>query len=108
MDYLHVGVFTPFPGTEIYTEALENGVYENDYWQDFARNPTTDFTPNYWNQYFSNEQLFYLLNRIYAQFYSRPSYLTRRLLKLRSFSDFTRKAKLGFKLLKSVHSHRPK
>jgi len=106
MDYLHIGIFTPFPGTEIYAEALRDGFYSEDYWCEFAKNPTLDFTPNYWNQNFSNEYLYESLNKVYGQFYGRPSYLFKRMLKLRSPAEFFRKAKLGFKLLRSVHSKR--
>ena len=42
MDYAHIGVFTPYPGTEIYRLALEQGVYERDYWRS-SRGPAPGF-----------------------------------------------------------------
>lgn len=103
MDYVHIGVFTPYPGTEIYAEALSAGFYNNDYWKEFALNPTTDFVPKYWNQYFSDEELLGLMKKAYGQFYGRPSYIFKRLLKLRSMNELFRKGILGFKLLKTVY-----
>lgn len=102
MDYANIGIFTPYPGTEIYQEALESGVYENDYWREFANNPTRDFMPRYWNQYFSDEELLQYMKQAYKHFYTRPGYLLQRIMRLRSFDELKRKAILGIKLLKSV------
>ena len=103
MDYAHISVFTPYPGTRIYLEALETGFYERDYWKEFAENPSPEFSPRYWNQYFSDKELLVLLKKSYARFYSRPSYLVSRLLKTRSLDELSRKMILGFKLLKSTY-----
>ena len=102
MDYAHIGVFTPYPGTQIYNEAISSGFYEKDYWKEFATEPKVGFTPKHWNQYFSNEELLTCLKKSYSRFYGRPSYLFRRLMKIRSFDELIRKAVLGFKLLKST------
>lgn len=106
MDYAHIGIFTPFPGTAIYREALEAGVYDNDYWAAFARNPMEPFSPRYWNQHFSDRELSERLKQAYRCFYGRPSYMLRTLLRTRSLSDVAGKARLGFNLLKSAHSRR--
>ncbi len=103
MDYAHIGIFTPYPGTEIYREALEQGIYATDYWREFACQPTPDFTPRYWNQYFSDADLLQYSKLAYKQFYSRPSYIIQRLFKLRSFDEFVRKTRLGVKLLQSLY-----
>jgi len=102
MDYAHIGIFTPYPGTAVYRQALETGVYDTDHWREFARRPTPDFSPRYWNQTFSDAELFDLLKTAYARFYRRPRYLLRRLLKIRSATELVRKASLGIKLLTQV------
>lgn len=102
MDYAHIAIFTPYPGTQIYREALDSGFYEHDYWKEFALNPKADFSPRYWNQFFSDDELQNYVKKIYAKFYARPSYVLNRLLKIRSLDELARKAGLGFKLLKSV------
>lgn len=103
MDYANIGIFTPYPGTEIYREAIASGQYETDYWREFARNPAQDFKPRYWNQYFSNEKLLEYNKKAYGKFYGRPFYLMSRLLKIRSYEELTKKISLGLKLLKSVY-----
>jgi anaerobic magnesium-protoporphyrin IX monomethyl ester cyclase len=102
MDYAHISIFTPFPGTRIYMEALESGFYESDYWKEFALDPKPEFVPEYWNQYFTNEELFYHLKKAYHRFYARPRYLLNRMLKIRSVGELVRKTTVGFKLLRST------
>ena len=106
MDYAHIGIFTPYPGTKIYKEALETGFYQDDYWRSFASNPGAEFRPRYWNQYFSDEELLAFMKKAYARFYSRPRYLWERLLKVRSLDELGRKGNLGWKLLRSVRAGR--
>lgn len=104
MDYLHITILTPFPGTEIYKKALEKGIFKNDYWREYALNPTADFKPNYLNQNFSNEELIAYQKKAYAYFYGRPTYILKRIFKIKSFNEFKRKSKLGLGLLKTVYS----
>lgn len=102
MDYAHIAVFTPYPGTAIYRQALAEGVYETDYWRDFARRPRADFTPRYWNAHFSDAELLDVLHRAYARFYRRPRYIVERLRRIRSFEELWRKSLMGAKLLRTV------
>jgi radical SAM superfamily enzyme YgiQ (UPF0313 family) len=106
MDYAHIAVFTPYPATAVYHEALASGVYEKDYWKEFARDPRPGFAPRYWNQFFTDEELLDLMKDAYRRFYSRPIYIAKRVLKVRSFSELARKAKIGLGLLKMVRSER--
>jgi anaerobic magnesium-protoporphyrin IX monomethyl ester cyclase len=103
MDYAHIAVFTPYPGTTIYHDALTNGIYDVDYWRVFARNPIPDFVPRYWDENFTGPMLMEILKSAYSKFYGRPSYMVRRLSKIRSARDFFRKASLGIKLLSEVY-----
>ena len=102
MDYAHISIFTPYPGTEIYQQALDSDIYSFDYWREFALNPVADFSPKYWNEKFTDEELFIILKKAYSMFYKRPSYIFNRLIKVRSPSELMRKASLGFKLLKDM------
>lgn len=98
-DYVHVTVLTPFPGTQIYKMGLESGVIKRDYWREFAANPTPEFEPPHWGEYFTREELNDFLVKGYKQFYLRPGYIVRRLLKLWSLGELKRKAKAGLKVL---------
>jgi len=99
-DYVHLTVLTPFPGTEIYFDALDKGVIEGDVWREFARDPQAAFAPPYWGDLFTREQLNDLLVEGYRSFYLRPRYILRRLWKLRSWSELKKKARAGLGVFK--------
>lgn len=98
-DYVQITLFTPFPATKIYNDALEQGIIKNDYWLEFAKNPSPDFKTPYWDQELSQEELFNLINLAYRQFYLRPSFIIKSILDLKSINDFKKKAKAGFKIV---------
>jgi radical SAM superfamily enzyme YgiQ (UPF0313 family) len=106
-DYVHVAVTTPFPGTELYRMGLERGVYQTDYWREFARRPVPDFTPELWEENLSREELIDTMFLLYRRFYRRPSYLLRRLLKLRSLRELRTKARAGRQLLLRARGRAP-
>lgn len=98
-DYVHLTILTPFPGTKIYFDGLEKGIIKKDYWREFARNPTQDFTPPHWSEIFSKDMLDDLLITGYKSFYLRPGYILRRILSLKNFAEFKKKAKAGLKVV---------
>ncbi len=71
-DYLQAAVFTPYPATPLYVEGLENGMFERDFWRDFALNPDPAFSPRVWPQFYSRDELFARLRSLYRRFYFRP------------------------------------
>ena len=97
-DYLHLTILTPFPGTEIYAEGLKQGIISKDCWREFAKNPTPEFVSPHWGEIFSREELHQLLVGGYRSFYLRPSYIVKRLLKVRTLGEFLRKASAGFRV----------
>jgi radical SAM superfamily enzyme YgiQ (UPF0313 family) len=97
-DYVHMTVLTPFPGTQIYFDGLRNGIIDRDYWREFARNPTPDFVPPHWGEHFTRQELHELLAIGYKRFYTRPSYIFRRICKLRSWGELRKKALAGIKV----------
>jgi radical SAM superfamily enzyme YgiQ (UPF0313 family) len=97
-DFVHMTILTPFPGTKIYYEGLEKGIIEKDYWREFARNPSNDFTPPHWGEFFSREELNQLLIEGYQKFYIRPSYVLKSILKVRTLGEFKKKAMAGLKV----------
>ncbi|MCK4735478.1 MAG: radical SAM protein [Methanophagales archaeon] len=98
-DYCHFSVTMPFPATPLYELGLKKGVFK-DYWKGFASNPTKDFVPQLWEENLSREELIGLLEHAYKSFYTRPSFVFKKILKVRSFDEFKRKAKAGMRLLK--------
>jgi len=98
-DYAQFSICTPYPKTELYFRMLQEGIVPYDYWQEFAEWPTADFKIRFWNKDFSEAALRRLQDECHARFYRSPTYLMKQLTKLKSWSDFTAKARMGTKIL---------
>ncbi len=99
-DYAQITLLTPFPATKIYQQALDEKIYPYDYWQKFAKNPEPGFKTQYWTKELSLDELKELLTQFYKKFYLRPSYILRRIFKIRSFSELMRKVNAGINVIK--------
>jgi radical SAM superfamily enzyme YgiQ (UPF0313 family) len=100
-DYVQFSLFTLFPCTKLYDDALEAGTVKGDPWRGYAKNPSPDFKPPLWSIYTENEAVA-LLNTAYRSFYLRPSYILRRLLSIRSASQAMQYVKAGLSLARAV------
>ena len=98
-DYAHFAILTPFPGTPLYIEALHNGLYYSDYWQEFAKSPQPDFVPPTLPNTLPREELVSILKKAYKDFYMRPKYIFKEALKIRSWGDLMTKANLAIGML---------
>ena len=99
-DFAHFSITTPFPATELYQLGLEKGVIKEDYWREFARNPSPDFETPYWQENLTREELIELINLAYKKFYVRPKYILKSAMKVRSLEEFKRKAKAGLRVFR--------
>jgi radical SAM superfamily enzyme YgiQ (UPF0313 family) len=97
-DYLHIGILTPFPATELYAKGLDSGLLPRDYWKAYAENPTSEFVPMYWNENFDDEELVKILRDFYRRFYIRPRYLMRSVLGIKSLGDLKTKISTGLSI----------
>ncbi len=100
-DYAQFSVCTPYPKTELYFRMLRDGVLPGDHWQTFAENPSPDFKIRFFNLDFTDEELRELQDECHARFYRSPTYLMKQVFKIRSWADFTAKARMGTKILTS-------
>ncbi len=98
-DLMHLTIFTPFPGTSLYQDGLEKGIIKTDHWREFAKNPNKDFSPPFWEENLSKDELKKLVVEGYKSFYLRPSMILKRIAALKSFGEFKRKMSAGFKVL---------
>jgi len=98
-DYAQFSICTPYPKVELYYQMIQEGIVPEDYWQEFAENPSADFKIKFWNKDFSEEELRDLQDECHARFYRSPTYLMKQITKLRSWSDFTAKARMGTRIL---------
>ena len=99
-DFCHFAIFQPFPSTAIYAEGLKEGKYSYDYWLKFARKPQRDFQPELWIENVPEEEMRALVAKAYREFYLRPSYITKKLLQVRSFDELARKMRTGLYLIR--------
>lgn len=99
-DYVHISITTPFPATDLYKIALREKIIDHDVWQEFSRNPKSDFIPPIWEKELSREELFSLLKKAYRSFYLQPKYIFKKILRLKSGRELLRKIGAAFKLLK--------
>ena len=98
-DHAHISITTPFPGTELYRMGLRDGLYDRDYWREFAAGPDETFQPPAWTENFTQGQLEELRQEAYRKFYGRPGRLVRQALAVRSLGELWSKTRLGVKLL---------
>jgi anaerobic magnesium-protoporphyrin IX monomethyl ester cyclase len=98
-DFTMFNLLTPFPGTTLFDEGLEEGVLDLDRWMEFMRNPDESFKAQVWDEHFTREELRELLDLAYKRFYWRPRFVARNLFQIRNLTDLRRKATAGLRLL---------
>ncbi|MGE0713197.1 MAG: radical SAM protein [Planctomycetota bacterium] len=98
-DYAQFSICTPYPRTALYESMLQMGHITEDYWRDFARNPSEDFRVRFWNNLYSEDELRELQSEAHRRFYSRAAYIARQVRRVRSWSDLKGKAAVGAKIL---------
>jgi len=98
-DYLAVSIATSWPGTVMYEEGLGQGLYESDYWKEFAVNPSPKFNPRFWTAIFTPVELIKLRNMFLIKYYFNLPYIINRLIKINSYDRFKKQFKAGFVLM---------
>lgn len=100
-DYAQFNIMTLYPHTEAYDQAVEKGLIKDGRWQEFARNPTTDFTVDHWEEFIPMDRLVKLHKLAYRKFYFRPKYVFRSALKTKTPFEFISKFRGALKILKA-------
>ncbi len=98
-DYAQFSICTPYPKVELYQRMLNDGIIPEDYWQGFAENPSADFKIKFWNKDFTDLELRELQDECHARYYRSPTFLLKEIQKVKSWQDFTAKARMGAKIL---------
>jgi len=98
-DFVQFLITTPFPATELYTSGREKGVLKGDFWREFSVDPHGDFSPQWWTENFSPRELEKWQRKAHLSYYYRPKYIWSQLRQVKSFIEFTRKAKAAVQLL---------
>jgi hypothetical protein len=99
-DYAVFAVLIPYPGTLLYSQALERGIIPQDFWLEFTKKPTADFEiPRLVEQHLDRRTLIALKDRALRQYYFRPGRMLRELLRLRSLKEIRQKLGMGLNIL---------
>lgn len=98
-DTAQFPICMPYPGTEFYNMAVKNKWLKIKNWSDFY-SATDKAVVEYDN--LSKEDLEKAVKEAYKEFYVRPSYIIKRILKVRSFSEFIFIVKNANSLIKSL------
>ncbi|MEC7641288.1 MAG: radical SAM protein [Nitrospinota bacterium] len=91
LDALTFSFATPHPGTELFNQVKDEiNVDEDDYIHELSKYTQWELTyvaPGYKGQ---EHKLFEMRQKAYRKFYFNPKYISRQLMKIRSFSDIAR------------------
>lgn len=98
-DFAMFNVLAIYPHTELFDMAVKRGLIGADRWRAFARNPTPDFKLQFWDEYFTTDELADLMQTAYRRFYFRPSVIWRNLCALGSWTELRHKSAAAFALL---------
>ncbi len=102
-DYAQFNVMVPYPGTQIFDEAIKNGNTNLLEWDKFIQaSAFTRYDPVYVPDGMEAEELKTLAKRVYKKYYLRPGMLFKHLKYIRSFKDLSRYIGVGKALLKSL------
>jgi len=99
-DFMQMTILSPFPATQIYLRAVQEGVVEGDPWRDYAKRINDDFRPPLWDSIYSRTELEKHLRWFYGKFYLQPSFVIDRIREVKNFGQFKRYASAGVSLLK--------
>jgi len=107
-DYAEFAIVTPYPQTELYEEGLKRKIFKTDFWKEFAKRPYPGFELQVWNEYYSREELFKILEECLHRFYFNPMRMLKIAFSIRSFKEFKTKLKSGLTLLNYKKMKMPK
>tara|TARA_Y100000310_G_C20700067_1_gene828941 strand:+ start:2341 stop:3777 length:1437 start_codon:yes stop_codon:yes gene_type:complete len=89
-DYAVFQLTTPHPHTDLYDLAFKKGLMKEDYWAKYtlAKKEPTELCPIFETEELTREKLEKLTVQATKEFYLRPSYILKRLLKLKNLKEF--------------------
>lgn len=82
-DFAMFNITTPYPGTAMFRWAEKNNLLIHKNWDKYDLS-----APVMRLSTISSEKILYYYRKAYRQFYMRPRYILKRLLKIRNFQDF--------------------
>lgn len=74
-DYAMFNLLALYPGTEVYNNAIREGIIRDNYWKDFVLSPSRNFLIPLWEKWFNRAELMSFLLKAYRKFYLRPKFV---------------------------------
>ena len=99
-DFMQMTILSPFPATQAYNRARQEGVVLGDPWRDYAKTINDDFRPPLNTSIYSRQELESHLRWFYSHFYLTPEFVWERIKEVRNMGQFKRYASAGLSLLK--------
>jgi anaerobic magnesium-protoporphyrin IX monomethyl ester cyclase len=100
LDYAIFGTFAPLSGSEFYDQGLSEGRF-GDFWKEFVINPEVPIQDGSWTRADMN-RYYATISDAYKQFYLRPSYMLRRLIRTDSLSQMWWQIQSAFKIFSKL------
>lgn len=101
IDFAKYTVFSPFPGTKVYSDMLADGtIPKTDKWESFTNYPTPGQPAIFLPEGVSNETMMRLQRKAFLKFYIRPSNILNHLFRVRTlnFADMINGLRLVLKI----------
>lgn len=101
-DFASFAVLSAYPKTVLYQRLLNEGIFANDFWQEFAENPRPDFIMPLVSKRYTRQQLRKVQVRITQLFYFNPMFFLRAATSIRSLSQLKNYSKMALKIARGV------
>lgn len=98
LDDLSIAFFTPYPGSEIYGDVENYGIFNRDY------SMMSSFNPVFIPYGFTEDNMWYWAKRIYREFYLRPHIILSYIRRLKSIEQFKELFISGLMLIRYIFS----
>lgn len=100
LDYAIFGIFAPLGGSEFYDQGLSEGKF-GDFWKGFVKDPEAPIRDGSWTRA-DMDKYYAIISDAYKQFYLRPSYMLRRLIRTDSLSQMWWQIQSAFKIFRKL------
>jgi len=102
-DEAQFNITSPYPGTEIFSWAKERGYIRSYDWDDYSMSNVVMELPN-----LNRRKLQYYYELAHRRFYFRPKIILRRLLKIKSWTQFKQELRGALALLNFIYGKNKK
>ena len=102
-DYSLFNIVIPYPGTSLYDLALARNIIPFDFWLEYTRHPTPDFSiPHLIEQELGRADLIKLKNTALRKHYLRPKRIYKEIKTIRSLKELRRKTNMAFDIFSDI------